>query len=276
MPFQVAPWVPMALGSAAARGAHRLYRWADTEYINPNPRAPSTSVKPAMARRTRTMTTFRRRKTKRRRRGIIRRRIPRALAPTEKVIRAKLVDTFTSAGGAGGALETRLVSVMNIPDPTSGHTNQQFLGYDEWKALYRKGVVLGIKLTVQVHNKGSVGMLFGVTPMPENQNNTALTTHEHYMELSQTKSFLLSPDVDRGVIVYKMGTRRWLHVKSLRDEDAFHSVLAAETEPTRTFWITTWFQPIDAATQCAYECVITYEFLIRLFDPIVPARSTDT
>jgi len=96
------------------------------------------------------------------------------------------------------------------------------------------------------------------------------------MEMAGTKSKLLSPDVDHSIIDYKIGTRKHLHLKSLRDEDAFHCVLSTEAEPTREFYIVTWFQPLDAATQCGYECIITYEFLIRLFDPIVPARSTDT
>lgn len=229
-----------------------------------------------MRTRTRTLVMRRRKRTKRRRRGITRRRIPRALTTREKVIRAKLCDSFTSAGGASGAIETRLVNVMAIPDPTSGHTNQQFLGYDQWKELYKKGVVIGVKMKVEVHNKGSVGMMVGICPQPENNTNSTHNSFEHYCEQGQTKSLLLSPDVDKATLFYKLGTRKWLHLKSLRDEDAFHCTLSTEAEPTRTFWITTFFQPVDQSTQCGYECIITYEFLIRLFDPIVPARSSDT
>lgn len=218
----------------------------------------------------------RRRFRRRRRRGIIRRRLPRVLASRQKVVRGRVCDSFTSAGGAAGAIETRLLNVMAIPDPTSGHAALQFLGYDQWSQLYRKGVVIGVQMTVRVHNKGSVAMMFGICPMPENKSNGTLSTFQHYLEMGQTKTRLLSPDVDNQVLTYKLGTRRWLHVKSLMDEDAFHSTLATEAEPTRTFWITTFFQPVDQATQCAYEAVITYDFLIRLFDPIVPARSTDT
>lgn len=225
--------------------------------------------------RSRTARKMKKRGTKRRR-GVIRRRVPRALTSREKVIRVKLVDGFTSAGSAAGALDVRLLNVMDITDPTSGHTNQQPLGYDEWKALYRKACVIGLSVRVRMHNKSSVGVMFGITPMPENQGNTALTSYEHYMELPGTVSRLLSPDVDHSVLTYRLSPRKVLHLKSLRDEDAFHCVLPTETAPTRTFWLNTWIQPIDQATQSAHECVIEYEFLVRLFDPIVPARSTDT
>lgn len=242
--------------------------------INTNSFKPSEKISVSTVNR---MANKKRTKRNRRKRyGVVKYRVPRVITSREKLIRAKVVDSFTSAGGAAGALETRLLSAMNIPDPTTGHTNQQFLGYDQWKEFYRKGVVLGVKITLRVWNKGSVGMMYGITSMPENQGNTTLTSHEHYMELPNTKARMLSPDVDNGVIVYKVGTRKHLHLKSLRDEDAFFNTLATETEATRTFWINMWFQPIDAATQCGYEAVATYEFIIRLFDPIVPARSTDT
>lgn len=192
------------------------------------------------------------------------------------IVRGKVVDGFASSGGAAGAIESRLCSAMNIPDPLAGQGDAQFLGYDQWKALYRKGVVLGVKVTFRVHNKGSVAVMFGAYALPENKANSALTSYEHIMECPGSKHKLLSPDVDNGVVVLAVNTRKHLHLRSLRDEDAFHSTLATETEPTRSFWIHTWVQPVDAATQCAYEAVLTYDFLIRLFDPILPDRSTDS
>lgn len=244
------------------------------------PSLPDSAVQNIMAFAGRTRFGNRRRMMKRRgkkrRRGIIRKKVPRSLTTQEKVIRAKLVDGYTSAGGASGALDVRFLNVMDICDPTSGHTNQQILGYNEWAAFYRKACVIGLSVRVRMHNKSSVGVMFGITPMPENQSNNTLTSYEHYMELPGTVSRLLSPDVDHAVLTYRLAPRKFLHLKSLRDEDAFHCVLATETGPSRTFWLNVWLQPIDGSTQSAHECVIEYDFLIRLFDPIVPARSTDT
>lgn len=246
--------------------------------LNPPP-LPASVINHIMGYVGRTRTARRtrvKRRGKKRRRGVIRKRVPRAITSNEKVIRVKLVDGFTNAGGASGALETRMVNVMDITDPTSGHNNQQPLGYDSWAQFYKKACVLGLSMRVRLHNKSTVGVMFGITPMPENQGNTALNSYEHYMELPGTVSRLLSPDVDHAILTYKLSTRKRLHLKSLRDEDAFHCSLATETAPTRTFWVQTWCQPIDAATQSPFECVIEYEFLVRLFDPIVQARSTDT
>lgn len=215
-----------------------------------------------------------RRRKRGRRRGIIRRRIPPTLTTQTKVIRAKITDGFTSAGETGGALAVRLHSVMDVIDPTSGYTNKQFLGETQWKALYNKAVVLGVKVLIRCHNKGTVGMIFGVAAMPENKSNSYLTSYEHYGEYPRTKQRLLSPDVDHGVLVYKVNTRKHLDLKSLRDEDAFHNNLTTGTSASRTFWLNHFFQPLDKATQCPFEAVIEYEYLIRLFDPIVPARST--
>lgn len=225
-------------------------------------------------RRSGRVTTKTRRRKRGRRRGIIRRRIPPTLTTRTKVIRAKITDGFTSAGEAAGAIAIRLHSVMNVCDPTSGYGNKQFLGYDQWKTLYNKAVVLGVKVLVRCHNKGTVGMIFGVVAMPENKSNTNLTSYEHYAEVPSSKQRLLSPDVDHGVLVYKVNTRKHLDLKSLRDEDAFHNNLNTETAASRTFWLNHFFQPLDKTTQCAFEAVIEYEYLIRLFDPIFPDRST--
>lgn len=215
-------------------------------------------------------------KRKRRRgRGIIRRRLPRTLWSREKVIHTKMVDSYSSAGGASGAIEMRQISAMNVNDPFGGSSTQQFLGFDQWKTLYKKACVLGIKITARLHNKGSVGAMFGISAHPENQANTALDNFEHYMEIGPTKARLLSPDVDHGILTFTINTRRHLHLKSLRDEDAFHCNISTDVEPSRTFYLAVWHQPVDQATQCAYEVVLTYDYIIRLFDPIIPARSTD-
>lgn len=276
MPAPFTPLVPMLMGSVAARGAQKLYNWADTRYISmkPEPMPQSESAPTAMKRRFRGRRRPLRR-IKRRRRGIIRRRVPRTLVPRSKVITARIVEGYTGSCAAG-AIEVRFLNVMDIPDPTSGHGAQQILGYDQMKLLWKKAVVLGLRTTLRVHNKSTVGCMFGITAMPENQGNTTLTTYDHYMEMPQTKALLLSPEVDHSIITYTVSTRKHLHLQSLKDESDFHSVLATESGPTRTFWMNYWVQPVDKTTNGPFEVVATHDFLIRLFDPIVLARSTDS
>lgn len=275
MPVPAAiPVVADAMAMAAGYGAfHKLNNYYRQGMSRPSAKISVRGRQRAMPRSyTRTM---RKRRRGRRRRGIIRRRIPRALMPREKVARCVAVYPVISAG-TSGALIAQGVSMFDITDPFGGASNVQPLGYDQWKGLYNKACVLGLKVTIRVHNKGTAAVMCGITLLPESQGNTTLTPFEHYMELPTTKSRLLSPDVDHTVIVSKVNVRKHMRLKSLRDEDAFHVDLDNETAPTRQAYVHCWVQPIDKSTTNPFEMVVTAEYLVRLFDPIVPARSTDT
>lgn len=275
MPVPVAPWVPMALGSAVGSVAYRagsnLVRWADSRYINPRPTGPSATT--VMRRTTRRPTT--RRYRRRRRRGIVRRRIPRALTSLTRIVRARAVGATTHPC-TSGAINVTTVSMFDVTDPFVGAGSGQPLGYDQWKSLYNKGYVVGLKVTLRAHNTGTVAVMYGITPLPESQGASTLTPYNYYMELPGTKARILSPDVDHGVLVSKVSTRKHVHVKNLQDEDTFHFDLDNETAPTRGAYFHLWVQPIDASSTNSVQFVYTAEYLIRLFDPIVPARSTDT
>lgn len=263
------PWTNALVGFRPPGG------FGSSEYIrlrSPLQRT-RTSAEPAMRTTTRTMTKRKRRTRKRR--GIIRRRIPRALVPTSKIVRLKMVKAFTFAC-TSGALEAKSVKMFGFDDAWKALGSEQPLGYDGYKIFYRKGVSLGVQVLARIHNKGSAAIMCGITPMPESQADNGLTSFQHYMELPATRTRLLSPDVDHGIVACKVGTARHVGVKKLRDEDAFHVDLPNETTSTRDAYITTWAQPIDATTTNAVEVVITVEYLVLLFDYIVPARSTDT
>lgn len=187
----------------------------------------------------------------------------------------KMVKAFTYACTTG-ALEAKSVKMFGFDDAWKALGAEQPLGYDGYKVFYRKGVTLGVKIVARIHNKGTAGIMCGITPMPESQADNGLTSFQHYMELPATKSRLLSADVDHTVLFHKVGTARHVGVKKLKDEDAFHVDLPNETTSTRDAYIHVWAQPIDQTTTNAVEVVVTVEFLILLFDYIVPARSTDT
>lgn len=200
------------------------------------------------------------------------RRIPPAIG-NSKIVKFKTVD-YALKTSTSGALAYWAYPIMDLLDPTGGHGTQQPLFFDQMTGLYHKAVVLGYKITVRFHNAGTVASMVGISPMPENQGNTGLTDYEHYMEHKGTKSKLLSPDVDHTVMWYSLNTRKFIGLKSLKDESAFHTTISGSTaSPTRTPYMFVWSQPCDRTTTNSVEYVGTIEMVVRLFDPIVPTRS---
>lgn len=236
----------------------------------------ATSTRARMAPRGRSYT--RTRGKKRGRFGRRRRRIPRALVSSSKIVRLRAVDTVAHDFSASANLQGLAYSMFNIIDPWASHGTAQPLGLDQLSALYKRAVVVGCKIIVRVHNQSNVAMVVGVTPMKESQGSTLLTGAEHYMEVAATKSRVLSPEMDHGILVHKVGTRKWVGVRSLRDEVAFQCDISSGTAPTRDAYWHIWGQPLNGGVLPTdgtdrLEYLITSEFLVRLWDPIVPARS---
>lgn len=233
-----------------------------------------TSTKQTMKRsRSRTKT-----RGKKRRMGRLRRRIPRALVPSSKIVRLRAVDTVAHDFSASANLQGLAYSMFNILDPWGTHGSAQPLGLDQLSALYRRAVVVGCKIIVRVHNQSNVAMVVGITPMKESQGTTLLSGAEHYMEVAATKSRVLSPEMDHGILGHRIGTRKWVGVTNLKDESAFHCDLVSVTSPTRDAYWHVWGQPLNGGVTPTdgtdrLEYLITSEFLVRLWDPIVPSRS---
>jgi len=279
MGFPLLPGIPAlagaaGLGSAIAGTALETsyHRWRNQERAQSFQSGKKSNAAAAKMQQRRKRPRFRRRKRLR----LIRRRRVRALQPRSKLVRVKVsypkVLTLTA-----GALNAFATKIMDLTDPRDGDGNEQFLGYDQWKTLYNKAVVVGLKATALIHNTTSKGIMCGITPFPENQSYTTLASIGHYMETPGTVSRLLSPEVDHTVLSRKLGTARHFGVRKLMDEDAFHCKLPSETAPTRDAYVSFWAAEIDpVAGDVKVEFVVTLEFLVRLFDPIIPSRSTDT
>lgn len=274
MPFQVAPWVPMALGSAAARGAGGLYRWADSHYINPQSAGPAVSTQTRMGKRSRTYTQTKRRSKKRSRRGRIRRALVSVPIPRSKLVKMRAVFTQQRTC-TSGALSYSLFSLNDITDPFVSHATVQPLYYDQLKTLWKKACVVGASIYMRVHNGGAAACMVGIVPAPESQANTALTEYEHYLELPRCKSKMLSPDVDREVLGHAVSIKRHFGVRNLKDEDTFHCDLSTDAGPTRTAFWHVFFRPVDKTTTVTLDCVFTLDFIVLLWDRVIPARSSD-
>lgn len=222
-----------------------------------------------------TRTKYRRRRN-RRRRGIVKRRIPRALTTKTKIIRCK-ASNYVPISMATGAMSMVPIQGNSCDDPFTSGGNGQPLGFDQWKALYRSAYIIGSKVTVTYHNTGSNSVMCGINKMDVPQGTTSLASYEYYKELPGTKSRLVSPDVDHTRFSMSASTKRHLSAKNIKDEEDLKMNLITETQPTRIFYYHVWFQPTDqAATINGTEAVIDVDYIVLLTDPIIPSRSTET
>lgn len=211
---------------------------------------------------------------KRRRRGMKRNYIPRAIQPKTKLVRLKATKYFQMNSTT---VVDKLTIQGNAFDDIFGvdHTLQP-LGYDQWKALYKKAIVVGTKVRITAHNEAANSVFFGISAMSPNQGTTSLDNYEHYKEMPGTVSRILSPDMDHGVLTLKRSTKRHLSYRNIRDEDDLEIDLVNETPPSKLYWIHAWCQATDVTTASAVEFVADVEYIILLKDPIVPARSVET
>lgn len=220
-------------------------------------------------RNSRKRTSYRKNKKK----GIVKRSIPRTLAPANKLVRCRASNyqTFTCTSGALSGVR---IKGNDITDPFDTYGAGQPLGYDQWKALYRTAYVLGCRVKFTVWNNQTTALMFGVSMMDKNQGSTLLTDYEYYKEVPKTNSRMLSPDVDHGVIVNKQSTRRGLSIKDIIDNDTIRINLQADTGPNDNYYAHVWVQPVDQSTTLTtVQGVIDVEYIVLLTNPIVPTRS---
>lgn len=222
----------------------------------------------------RTMTKNKRRR--RGRKGIIKKRIPRSLCPKSMLQLVKASNYITHTCTAG-ALALTPIQGNSVDDPFLAKGAGQPLGYDQWKALYRKATVVGSRVKVTVYNGSTTSVIYGITACPESQGTTALSDYEYYREFPGTKSRLLSPDVDHGYMSAKRKTKNMMSVSKIKDNDELALNLVTETAPTRQWYWHIWFQPTDQTTTTGYiEAVIDVEYVVLLHDNIIPSRSVET
>lgn len=215
------------------------------------------------------------RRRKGKKRGIIRKFVPRTLAPKRKLIRCKAVETINLTS-ASGAIVVRHIQMNSIDDPFVGSGTGQPLGYDQYTALYEFAHVLASKVVVRVFNSGSTSILFGITPVGLNQGTTDLTDCEHYMELPNTRVRLFSPDVDHGIVANKISTKKFLGISKILDTNEYRVNLTDETPPSKLAYWHLWMQSQDHATSGGATVTVTVEYIVLLHDYKIPARSVET
>lgn len=275
MPVQVAPWVPMALGSAAARAAGGLYRWSDSHYINPRPVGPAAAPATRMAKRARSYTrTTKKRRFKRRRMRRPAKRITNLWPPTQ-LVKFRQVMAYSSSPAAGAGLTLHNYKANSLDDPFGGGGNQLPLGLDQWAAMYKKYVVVSSQCFVKIHNTSSTGSVtFGLTLRNPGETAT-LGSAEAYLETPMTVSKLLSPDLDHAALGMSYRAKRYWHVRKFMDHDELHGDFGtAPSSPNKSCYVTFWHQDTNNSDAYTLEGYVTFEYVCLLFERVTPSRSS--
>lgn len=253
-------------------------RWY-TGTANKRPRLePRANAPDNMRTRSRLRRTRPRRRRGRRLLKILR-RVPRTLAPASKIVKTRIVypENFTTTASTT-TVKQILIHMIDVTNPitsTGGTaTNQQPQGYDQWTSLYRRAKVLGCKVTFTLHNAGDKAVVFGITPIGENNATTAVAW-DFLAERPGGKYRILSPEVDHAVLSFKSGTKRAFKIKDIKDSDDIACNLVTQTAPTRSNYFSCWVanhDPTLAATK-AIDVIVKVEYIVLLDQPISPTRS---
>lgn len=216
-----------------------------------------------------------RRKYRRGRRGIIRRRVPRPFAPRSKMITCKVVKG-TTLTNTSGAISSIPVACNDISDPFFTSGTEQPLGYDQWSTIYNKAKVLGAKISVKFQNGANVPVIVGITRTEETDTNPPATiTYESYGEMQGTRYRLLSDQVDHTTMLHNFSTKKHLMIKNVKDSEEIVVNLATSAAPTRSMLWRVWQQPHDKTQDAvSVNIVITVQYIVLLYDPQIPARSS--
>lgn len=255
-------------------------RWY-TGTANKRPRLePRANAPDNMRTRSFTRRTKYNRRRKRRLRKIFR-RIPRTLSPPSKIVKTRIVypanfATTTTTTTLRHIL-VHMIDVTNpITDVTGTATNYQPQGFDQWAAFYRRAKVLGCKITFTLHNAGDAAIVFGITPIGENNSTTAVAW-DVFCERPGGKYRILSPEVDHAVLGYRSSTKRAFKIKDIKDSDDIACNLASQTAPSRSNYFSCWVANHSAATAAKnVDIILKVEYIVLLDQPLSPARSVYT
>lgn len=254
-------------------------KFYDTEITTPSKRYKSDESEPTggkMAKRSRSRPANRRRRVSKRTRRSrsVRRGVPRTLTTQSKVISCKLTNYVNLTGT--GTMDHEVIQLNSCDDPFAAGGNGQPLGYDQWKALYKRAIVLSSKVTVQYHNRGTTAVMCGLWPAPINQGTTPLADYETLMEVAGSQMRLLSPEMDHMIMTAARSTKKHLQINNVRDNEEIVMYLDTETPPTKQAYWHLNAQAADQASAYAVDAIVTVRYIVLLFDPIIPARSVDT
>lgn len=214
----------------------------------------------------------RRRLRRRRRGGIGRKRRITSLWPRTRLVKFRCVTSYAGTTGAGALVEVAFkANSLNDPFGTAGA--QLPLGLDQWAAMYQRYAVVGSKCYVKAHAGTVTGaMTYGVSLL---RSNSALSDYEYHLEQPLVRSKMLTADVDHSAVGMTYGAKRFWHFRKFMDAEEQQATFSTTPgDPTDLCYYVMWFQDVGKSEAVLMEAIVTIEYTVLLFDPIVPARSS--
>lgn len=199
------------------------------------------------------------------------RRVPRTLQPYS--IARRLTSVYsTSLDAAAAFCSYAYLNLNSAFDPTGSLTTNLPMGFNQYKALYKRYCVIGYSLKLEFCGTDNTHpAMVGFTPM----DDTTKRDLEHYKELPGTVSSIVTPDIDKLTLYARGGIRRRMLPgggKLLTDSTLSAAVT---TNPTRILYGHIWCQPMDTSVDpTKVHVVITLRQTVVFFVPESPARST--
>jgi len=236
------------------------------DYISPQAKFSKTSE---MARgRTRTRTA---RRSRRRRPRKMFRRVARSVQPYSIVRKLKTCTTF-SLDPAAGAIATQLLCLNSAYDPTQAIGAGQPLGFDQYTSLYQRVAVLGWSVHLQIVSTDNTNpLVVGFCPLV---SGSALTSYQHYRELPANKSVIVTPDIDKNILMARGKVKTYFMPKSgrmLSDDTVTHGIGG---DPSRKLYGHIYAEDMNlSADPSTVRIVATITQIVCFYVPEVPARS---
>lgn len=217
----------------------------------------------------------------RKRRYRRRRRIPRSVVPSTKLVSVKAVDYQDLVDASTGTLVSKHFYLNAITDPFATHGTGRPFYYNTMKAVYRSAIVVGSKLTVTYHLTGTAtttAVMVGLYRPPYDSTATLNpNSWEFYREVPfQGRQRILTTEADAVTLMMQTSCKKYFGVQSMRDNSEFIADIENNTDCTKLGYYTIWMQVIDQAAghgTITVQCHCTMEYSVLLMHPITVARS---
>lgn len=185
----------------------------------------------------------------------------------QNIVSMRYSDAFQLTS-TGGIINEYIFRANSIHDPNFTGVGHQPMGHDQMATLYTKYIVLGSKITVQVHgiNTGTEGIMTGLF-LSKNSNPTS--TYTVYTEFSEakrgtTKYVVSDPSVNTMTNTYS--AKKFHQITDIKDNKArLGNNFGAN--PLDGAFYAFWCQSADISTTTQVRVIVNIDYIVLCSEP---------